>query len=187
MVLGTAFAGRTSRPAERALGCFVNTVPVRLRPSPELTFTELLGQVRQAALLAAAHQDVPFQAVVERLAPVRSAGHDPVVQVAFGVRGTAQPTYRGAAIDLTARSLDTEDARLDLTLWVFDGPDGAEALWTYRTDLFDPTTVADLHARYAAVLADAVAEPDRAITGLGGPPGPGGTRSPYGRIQEATR
>ncbi|MDP9616467.1 amino acid adenylation domain-containing protein [Streptomyces demainii] len=159
LVLATAFAGRTSVAAERAIGCFVNTVPLRVEAPPGLRFTELLNRARQASLFAAARQDVPFEALVERLRPPRSMSHNPVVQVAFGVQNAIPIGYRGPGIELMAVRREPDEARLDLTLWLEERPDGLHALWTYSTELFHPSTIDGLHRRFVELLETASTDP----------------------------
>lgn len=152
LVIGTAFGGRTSRDAQDVVGCFVNMVPVRVRIRPEAPFTELLAEVRRAALFATAHQDVPLERVVVSLGLPRSMAHNPLVQVAFGVQNAARPGYDGGSVSLRARELDSDDARLDLTLWLEEHHAGLRTRWTYSTELFHRSTIASLHRHLIDVL-----------------------------------
>ncbi|WP_146763094.1 non-ribosomal peptide synthetase [Micromonospora noduli] len=166
MVIGTAFAGRTDLATEEHIGCFVNTVALCIDARPDLGFGVLLAQVRETALFGLAHQDVPFEKVVERLQLPRTTGHQPLVQVAFGVQNTAPATYEGATVGLRAWEVQSQDARLDLTLWLEQKDSQVEALWTYSTELFGPATVARLHHRFGHLLAAAVEDEHRPITEL---------------------
>ncbi|OLF04418.1 hypothetical protein BLA60_40955 [Actinophytocola xinjiangensis] len=152
LVVGTAFAGRTSAETQDAVGCFVNLVPLVIRTPPERA--GLAAEVRRAALFAAGHQDVPFECVVERVRPPRRLDRPPLVQVAFGVHTATRSGYRGEPARLWGQELEPAHARLDLTLWLRERPDGLDALWTYRTALFVPATIAALHERYTALLAE---------------------------------
>ncbi|MFF4892854.1 amino acid adenylation domain-containing protein [Micromonospora chersina] len=164
LLVGVAFAGRTSVAAEQSVGCHVNTLPLRLRPAPERGFADLLAEARRVTLFAAAHQDVPFDLLVERLRPTRRPRRNPLVQVAFGVQNAPPARHRGAAgIEFTGVELTPDTARLDLTLWLDDRRDGLTALWTYRTDLFDHDGVAVWHRRFCAVLRTAAADPRRSL------------------------
>jgi non-ribosomal peptide synthetase component F len=166
LVVGSAFAGRTSVAAENAVGCFVNTVPLRLRPRPDMAFEELLDQARSVVLFGAEHQDVPFDHVVDRLGVSRSAAYSPLVQAAFGVRNAARPRYEGGGVTFDGVEFEPEQARLDLTLWLEESDEGLRALWTYAADLFDHGTVARLHRTYEELLAHAVADPRRSLAEL---------------------
>jgi amino acid adenylation domain-containing protein len=167
LVIGSAFSGRTSADEEEAIGCFVNTVPLRLRVTPDLSFRALLARVRAEAVFAAGHQDVPFERVVDRLRVPRTLAGNPLVQVAFGVQNAGRPAYRGDQVAIEGTEIEPDHARLDLTLWLEDRAE-LTALWTYRTDLFRPDTIADLQRRYAALLRRALTEPDRSIAEITG-------------------
>ncbi|MGC3860624.1 amino acid adenylation domain-containing protein [Micromonospora chersina] len=164
LLVGVAFAGRTSVAAEQSVGCHVNTLPLRLRPAPDRSFADLLAEARRVTLFAAAHQDVPFDLLVERLRPTRRPRRNPLVQVAFGVQNAPPARHRGAAgIEFTGVELTPDTARLDLTLWLDERRDGPAALWTWRTDLFDHDGVAAWHRRFCAVLRTAAADPRRSL------------------------
>ncbi|MFI2711343.1 amino acid adenylation domain-containing protein [Micromonospora sp. NPDC018662] len=165
LLVGVAFAGRTSVAAERSVGCHVNTLPLRLRPAPDRTFAELLAEARRVTLFAAARQDVPFDLLVERLNPARRPGRNPLVQVAFGVQNAPPARHRSVAGggDFTGVELTPDAARLDLTLWLDDRRDALEALWTYRTDLFDHDGMTTWHRRLTALLRTAAADPRRSL------------------------
>ncbi|WFE39399.1 amino acid adenylation domain-containing protein [Micromonospora sp. WMMD998] len=164
LLVGVAFAGRTSVAAEHSVGCHVNTLPLRLRPAPDRTFADLLAEARRVTLFAAARQDVPFDLLVERLRPVRRPDRNPLVQVAFGVQNA--PPARHVSVaggEFTGVELTPDAARLDLTLWLDDRRDALDALWTYRTDLFDHHTVVEWHRRLTALLRTAAADPRRSL------------------------
>ncbi|WP_262284300.1 amino acid adenylation domain-containing protein [Micromonospora sp. MA102] len=164
LLVGVAFAGRTSVAAEQSVGCHVNTLPLRLRPAPDRGFADLLAETRRVTLFAAAHQDVPFDLLVERLRPTRRPRRNPLVQVAFGVQNAPPARHRGAAgVEFTGMELTPDSARLDLTLWLDERRDGLAALWTYRTDLFDHDGVVAWHRRFGAVLRTAAADPRRSL------------------------
>ncbi|MET7967650.1 amino acid adenylation domain-containing protein [Micromonospora sp. NPDC005305] len=164
LLVGVAFAGRTSVAAEQSVGCHVNTLPLRLRPAPDRTFADLLAEARRVTLFAAAHQDVPFDLLVERLRPTRRPRRNPLVQVAFGVQNAPPARHRSAAgVEFSGVELTPDTARLDLTLWLDERRDGLAALWTYRTDLFDHDGVVTWHRRFGTVLRTAAADPRRSL------------------------
>ncbi|MEW2379507.1 amino acid adenylation domain-containing protein [Micromonospora sp. NPDC047812] len=163
LLIGVAFAGRTSVAAEQSVGCFVNTMPLRLRPTPGRSFADLLDEARRETLFAAAHQDVPFDVVVERLRPTRQPGRNPLVQVAFGVQNAPAARHVGASGEFVGVELTPDTARLDLTLWLDERRDGLEALWTHRTDRFDGDLVSTWHRRFTAFLRGAAADPRRSL------------------------
>ncbi|MFG2053058.1 amino acid adenylation domain-containing protein [Micromonospora sp. NPDC048930] len=164
LLIGVAFAGRTSVAAEQSVGCYVNTLPLRLRPAPDRSFADLLDEARRVTLFAAAHQDVPFDLLVERLRPTRRPHRNPLVQVAFGVQNAPPARHRNTAgVEFTGVELTPDAARLDLTLWLDERRDGLAALWTYRTDLFDHDGVVAWHRRLTALLRTAAADPRRSL------------------------
>ncbi|MEU7996515.1 amino acid adenylation domain-containing protein [Micromonospora sp. NPDC049060] len=164
VLIGVAFAGRTSVAAEQSVGCFVNTMPLRLRPAPERSFADLVDEARRVTLFAAAHQDVPFDVVVERLRPARQPGRNPLVQVAFGVQNAPAARHVDASGgEFVGVELTPDTARLDLTLWLDERRDGLAALWTYRTDRFDGELVDTWHRRFTAFLRGAAADPRRSL------------------------
>jgi len=172
LLIGVAFAGRTSVAAEQSVGCYVNTLPLRLRPAPERRFADLLDEARRVTLFAAARQDVPFDVLVERLRPTRRPHRNPLVQVAFGVQNAPPARHRGATgVEFTGVELTPDTARLDLTLWLDERRDGLEALWTYRTDLFDHDGVVAWHRRFTALLRTAAADPRRSLADCADTPG----------------
>ncbi|MEU5940239.1 amino acid adenylation domain-containing protein [Micromonospora sp. NPDC047548] len=172
LLIGVAFAGRTSVAAEQSVGCYVNTLPLRLRPAPDRHFADLLDEARRVTLFAAAHQDVPFDLLVERLRPTRRPHRNPLVQVAFGVQNAPPARHRDAAgVEFTGVELTPDTARLDLTLWLDERRDGLEALWTYRTDLFDHDGVVAWHRRFTALLRTAAADPRRSLADCVDTPG----------------
>ncbi|MFF3852267.1 amino acid adenylation domain-containing protein [Micromonospora sp. NPDC002575] len=164
LLVGTAFAGRTGVAAEDSVGCFVNTMPLRLRPAPQRGFADLLAEARAAALFAGERQGVPFDAVVERLRPARHPHRNPLVQVAFGVQNAPAATWRGAqGLDLAGVELAPDAARLDLTCWLDERRGDLDALWTYRTDLFDGPRAQAWHHDFVGVLRRAAADPARSL------------------------
>ncbi|MFF5176366.1 amino acid adenylation domain-containing protein [Micromonospora sp. NPDC000089] len=167
--IGTPVAGRTDEALDDLVGCFLNTVVVRIDTSGNPTFRELLSRVRDTSLAAYEHQDVPFERVVEAVNPPRSAGRNPLFQI------MQQVTFEGAS------SLDLPDARasrlsafqdrekFDLSLTLSaqattDGKPGSlEAFIRFAVDLFDAATVRRLFARMVRLLESVVADPGQSL------------------------
>jgi amino acid adenylation domain-containing protein len=166
LVIGSAFAGRTDPDSYDTIGCFVNLLPIRLRPDPARPFAALLAQVRQAVLLAAARQDVPLDWVLDRLRCRRTLSYTPLVQVSFGFQNASSLSYRSGDVMFEAQEIGLDNARLDLTLWLEEKADGMRARWSYRTDLFDEATIRRLHDRYVSLLAHATGWPNTAVRDL---------------------
>ncbi|MCK1795668.1 amino acid adenylation domain-containing protein [Streptomyces sp. XM4193] len=164
--IGSVVAGRGDQQLEALVGYFVNTVVLRTDTSGDPTFAELLGRVREVDLAAYAHQDLPFERLVERLRPERSTSHNPLFQVMLVMQDEpAPPQLAGAQV--RPLPVAPEFTKADLVLQIgerheADGtPAGISGQLDYRTDLFEPETVALLVDRLVRVLAAAVAEPDR--------------------------
>ncbi|MBQ0927082.1 non-ribosomal peptide synthase/polyketide synthase [Saccharopolyspora endophytica] len=166
--LGSPVAGRTDEAVEDLVGFFVNTVVLRVDLSGDPDFTEVLARVRQAALGALEHQDVPFERLVEELAPARHTGRHPLFQVIAEAQSTPRTEPALAGADVEPLRSATGDAKFDLDLQIaerFDAgvPDGMTGVLGYATDLFDHETVEALVARLLRVLSDMAREPGRAV------------------------
>ncbi|MFC9757996.1 non-ribosomal peptide synthase/polyketide synthase [Streptomyces sp. NPDC056921] len=159
VVLGTPVAGRTDEAAHDLVGSFVNTLVLRTSLDGDPTFREVLDRVRSVDLDAYAHQDVPFERLVEALNPVRSTAHQPLVQATIMLNNTARPTTLDLpGVDVRAEELEAPAAKFDLSLSFAEAADGGlDGGLEYATDLFDEATVTELAARLVQLLT-AVAE-----------------------------
>jgi amino acid adenylation domain-containing protein len=166
--IGTPVAHRTQAETEDLIGFFVNTLVLRLDLAGEPSFDELLGRVREKALAAFAHQDVPFEKLVEELAPQRDLSRNPLLDVFFSVESESAGRM-ALAPGLTVEPLpaDTGTAKLDLSLGFWKDADGtfvADA--EYALDLFEPATARRLLRHFAILLAGIVARPEAAVGDL---------------------
>jgi amino acid adenylation domain-containing protein len=164
IVLGTDLAGRNSVQTENLIGFFVNLLALRTDLSGDPSFQELLHRVREVALGAYTHQDVPFEKLVEELRPERSLGHNPLVQVLF-VQQTKAPSFSIPGVELSPFSLDMP-SKFDLAVFVRDTGNGVTHSWVYNPDLFDTTTVARMAELYKVVLEMATANPEIRLSDL---------------------
>ncbi|MFG2638241.1 amino acid adenylation domain-containing protein [Streptomyces sp. NPDC048362] len=167
VVVGMPVAGRVRRDLEDGVGLYVNTVPVRTDLTGAPSFRQLLHRVRGAALDADAHQGVPFERIVERLAVERDPRRTPVFQVLFNMLNLddSLPPVPG----VRSRLVESEDlsARFDLTLYVRPGADGTLGLdLVYDASLFDAHTAMRFLERFEALLAAAAEAPDRPLGDL---------------------
>ncbi|GLZ40763.1 hypothetical protein Acsp05_43870 [Actinokineospora sp. NBRC 105648] len=151
--LGTPIAGRTDEGLDRLVGFFVNTLVLRTDVSGDPTFGELMRRVRETDLAAYAHQDVPFERLVELLNPARSMARHPLfhVMVTHTPRDEGDLGLPGTAT--TARDVAATTAKFDLSFGFADTPEGMAGSIEYATDLFDRATVANLAARLVRLLA----------------------------------
>ncbi|MCF1649690.1 non-ribosomal peptide synthetase, partial [Streptomyces indiaensis] len=164
--IGSAIAGRTDEALDELVGCFVNTLVIRTDLSGDPTFEELLERVRETSLAGFAHQDVPFERLVEELAPSRSLARHPLFQVvltklnATSGKETGEATLTLPGIRSTPLFLGKPSAKFDLDVMVeeeFDtegDPAGVRGAVTVAADLFDATTAGRLAERFLHVLSE---------------------------------
>ncbi|WP_253910536.1 non-ribosomal peptide synthetase, partial [Pyxidicoccus fallax] len=164
--VGAPIAGRTQPQTEGLIGFFVNTMVLRTHLDGDPSFQELLRRVRDVTLGAYAHQDVPFEKLVEVLQPPRQAGHTPFFQVTLVLLNT--PAAELATPGLTFRPVDVDSgtSKFDLTLVCTETPRGLSTVLEYRSDLFEPSTAERLMEHLRALLEDAVAHPERRLSEL---------------------
>ncbi|MFI8930440.1 amino acid adenylation domain-containing protein [Streptomyces sp. NPDC053474] len=163
--IGSPMAGRTEEALEDAVGFFVNTLVLRTDVSGDPSFRELLGRVRAADLAAFAHQDVPFERLVEALNPARSRGRHPLFQVMLAFQNTTLPVVDLPGLRVAPEELPRGGAKFDLHVEVGESftagaPGGITGCVDYSADLYDRETVQAFADRLAAFLAAVCAAPD---------------------------
>jgi len=166
ILVGTAIANRNRAETEKLIGFFINTLILRTRLSEEMTFRELLDQVRETALDAYAHQDLPFEKLVEELQPERILSHSPVFQVLFHLQNAVTEGLSLSGLSLTQFQVETQTAKLDLSLSMAESKDGLIGTFTYNTDLFDAATIKRMAEHFKCLLDAAVSNPDEQIARL---------------------
>ncbi len=173
--VGAAVSGRTDEAARKLVGFFVNTLVLRVDTGGDPSFAQLLERVRDADLAAYAHQDLPFERVVELINPVRSASRHPLFQVMLVCdddAGAGASDLRLTGLATRAVPLPRQAATFDLTLTYRqlhddDGaPAGIDAALSYASDLFDHATVVALAARLGRALRQAARDPGRRLAAL---------------------
>ncbi|WP_156675017.1 condensation domain-containing protein, partial [Mycobacterium sp. E2989] len=154
-------------------GFFVNTLVLRVDVAGDPTVSELLSQVRRRSLAAYDHQDVPFEVLVERLNPVRSLAHHPLVQVMLAWQNLpGDPGLALGDLQVTQLPVDTRTARMDLTFNLAERytdavePGGISGAVEFRTDVFDPGTVSALVERLRRVLEAMTADPGTRLSAV---------------------
>jgi amino acid adenylation domain-containing protein len=165
LLVGSPVAGRPRRELEGLIGLFVNTLALRVSLAGEPPFRELLGRVREETLAALAHQDLPFERLVEELSPERGLDRNPLFQALLAVQ-EAPPELRLPG--LTLRRLEPEGgtAKLDLSLEVVPEGEGLVGWLEYRRDLFEPATARRLAGHLRTLLAAAVEDPGKPVSEL---------------------
>jgi len=163
LVVGSPIANRTLRETEGLIGFFVNTLALRLRVAGGLSFADLLEQARETALGAYAHQDLPFEKLIEEVDPGRRPGQNPLFEVMFGQFNAPEMPAGLGGLEIEPARSAVEAAAFELTAMLFDSADGVTLALQYDAGLFDRTTVARWAAGYIALLGEAVAAPQQAV------------------------
>ena len=164
--VGTPISGRTHRATENLIGFFVNTLVLRADLSGEPSFRQLLALIRDVALDAYAHQDVPFEMVVEAVQPERSLSQSPLFQVMFTLQNVASEAQ--VVSDLRIKPVDAHSgtAKFDLTLFMQEQDGRLSGALEFNTDLFDRETIERMAGHFGELLKAIVADPDMAIARL---------------------
>ncbi|HSU84584.1 MAG TPA: amino acid adenylation domain-containing protein, partial [Thermoanaerobaculia bacterium] len=172
LVVGTPVANRRRPELEGLIGFFANTLALRAQipdlPAGEPTFAGLLAVVREAALSAYSHQDLPFERLVEELAPERSLARTPLFQVMFLLHGTPAEGKVAGLTFAPFGSLATAEraAKFDLTLELIEGGPDLAAVLEFRRDLFDPATAVRLLGHFVALAGALAAAPEARLAEL---------------------
>ncbi|HKV08247.1 MAG TPA: condensation domain-containing protein, partial [Thermoanaerobaculia bacterium] len=167
LLVGTATAGRDRTELEGLIGFFANTVVLRGNLAGDPSFADLLSRVREAALGAFAHQDLPFEKLVEALAPRRDLSRNPLFEVLFSLdRASALSPELAPGLSLDLEEAAPGSAKLDLTLALARTEEGIAGAAEYSTDLFDAATVERLLSGFGALLSGIVADPGARLSDL---------------------
>ncbi|HEX7331308.1 MAG TPA: amino acid adenylation domain-containing protein [Pyrinomonadaceae bacterium] len=160
ILVGTSIANRNRSETEPLIGFFLNMLVLRTDLSGDPSFRELLGRVRETTLGAFAHQDVPFEKLVEELRLERVTSHPPLFQVAFGLSDTSKQPPRLSKLGYSQLELDSTPAKFDLTLDIGLVEDGMLGALVYNVDLFDAATATRMMQNLTTLLEGFVAAPD---------------------------
>jgi amino acid adenylation domain-containing protein len=152
LVVGTPVAGRGRKETEGLIGFFLNSLPMRVRPAGELTFRGLLEQVRRTVVEAFAHQDLPFEKLVEELAPERNLGYTPIFQVLLNLQNTPPHGLTLGDLRLAPLTVELGVTKLDLNFYIEEHEHGFFTHLIYSTDLFDAPTIVRLLGHFQTLL-----------------------------------
>ena len=166
IVVGSPIAGRTRVEIENLIGFFVNTLVLRTDCSGNPSFIELLSRVRETALSAYAHQDIPFEKLVEELKPERSLSHSPLFQVIFVLQNAGPAELNIPGVTASELEFERVNAKFDLSLAAAETADGLRFDADYSTELFDAATITRLLGHYEMLLEGIITDPNQRIAGL---------------------
>ncbi|MGQ0825940.1 MAG: non-ribosomal peptide synthetase [Actinomycetota bacterium] len=166
MVVGSPIAGRTRVETEGLIGCFINTLVLRTDLGGNPTFRELIARVRDTALGAYAHQDLPFERLVDDIRPDRDSTGNPFFQVMFVLQNSPDTELEFGDIRLRPIVVDNGVARFDLTIELREYEGQLRGRFQFDSDLFEPATCARLVEHFQTLLAGIAANPDLRISDL---------------------
>jgi acyl transferase domain-containing protein len=166
LVIGTDVANRTRGAIEGLIGFFVNQLVIRADLAGDPTFPELLERVRDRVLAASAHQDLPFDKLVEALNPQRDPGRHPLFQVKFVFQNVPPPVIAASELRVSLLAVAQQSARFDLCLLIDESAQGLHGKLEYSTDLFDATTIMRMAEHFALLLRSVVAQPAASLAQL---------------------
>src|ERR1044072_7067739 len=154
IAVGTPIPNRRHGELENLIGFFANTLVMRTDVSGNPTFASLVQRVKEMALGAYTHQDVPFEMLVEVLQPERSMSYTPLFQVLFALQNAPQEKLELSGLTLDLLNLESGTAHFDLSLLLEETDEGLEGECEYSTDLFDEATILRLIGKIGAEFAD---------------------------------
>jgi amino acid adenylation domain-containing protein len=166
IIVGTPIANRQRKELEGLIGFFINTLAVRTTISGDLTVREYLQKVREAALDAYAHQDLPFEYLVEHFQPERNLSHSPLVQVLFSFEKPHQQAIEIPGLTVTILDKENKAAKFDLTLFASDRGSEVVGILEYNVDLFNKDTMERMAGHLLTVLSAVVSNPNQQISDL---------------------
>jgi amino acid adenylation domain-containing protein len=164
LIVGTNVANRERSEIEGLIGCFINSLALRTDLSGDPGFRELVRRVRDAALGAFAHQEVPFEKVLEAVQPQRETSFAPLFQVMFVLQNFPAAAWSAGGLEIAPLGLEVRTANFDLTLVLREEADGLMGTLQYDTDLFAEEAMARMTEHFLALLHSVAADPDQALS-----------------------
>ncbi|MDZ7375500.1 MAG: amino acid adenylation domain-containing protein [candidate division KSB1 bacterium] len=166
IAVGIPHASRNRSEIEGLIGFFVNTLVLRTQLGDAPSFKELVRRVREVTLAAYAHQDLPFEMLVEAIQPQRDLSHTPLFQVMFVMQNMPLEPLELPGLTFEPIQIETRTAKFDLSLIASEASDGLEVIVEYNTDLFYPATIQRIMEHFERVLHLALSHPDQSISRL---------------------
>jgi non-ribosomal peptide synthetase component F len=168
IVLGAPIANRNRGEVEGLIGFFVNSLVLCTNLAGDPTFVELLARVRQVALEAYTHQDLPFEKLVEELQPQRYLNQNPLFQVAFAVQQSKamKPLFQLRGAEAAIVELPRIDVRFDMEVHLWEERESIRGYIVYNADLFESSTIERMSAHYVRMLEGIAENPERRLSQL---------------------
>jgi amino acid adenylation domain-containing protein/non-ribosomal peptide synthase protein (TIGR01720 family) len=166
ILVGSPISNRNRAELEGLIGCFVNTLVFRTNLSGNSSFQTVLKRVREVALCAYAHQDVPFEKLVDELQPERDLSHNPLFQVMFVLQNAPMPDLELPDLTVSTLDIDSKTSTFDLTLTVIETPIGLSCSCEYNTDLFETATINRMLRQFQTLLESIIINPKQSISDL---------------------
>jgi amino acid adenylation domain-containing protein len=167
IVIGSPIANRQDERLDSLIGFFANMLVMRVAVDPNASFRQLLDQVRELAVEAYRHQDVPFERVIEELSVNRSLNRTPAFQVTFSLQNASSGTQELRGLEIEPLGAENVRVRFDLEVHVLERNAQLEILWVYNVDLFDPWRIEQMAMHYERLLAAAVQDLDQPVCNMG--------------------
>ena len=162
VAVGSPIGGRNSPEIEPLIGFFLNSIALRIDVSGDPSFRDLLARVKTVTLGAYEHQELPFEKLVEELQPERSPSYNPIFQVMLALRTDSET--RLGDLEVSPFVVPQQTAKVDLTLFVMEKPEGLRVTFEYNTDLFDAATIVRALEHFENILEGVTAHPDRSLS-----------------------
>lgn len=167
IVIGSPIANRNRVEIEKLIGFFANTLALRVQISDNLTYLDLLDRVKEVALAAYSHQDLPFEILVDELKIDRHLSHNALFQVVFALQNTPLPSAKLPNLELSSDiNFDNGTVRFDLEVHLWEVSEGLKGDLVYSTDLFDSTTIKRLVGNFQTLLREIVKNPNQLVSDL---------------------
>lgn len=166
IVIGTPIAGRSNKQLESLVGFFVNSIVLRSKFEAHQTFNQLLTKDRETVLNAFAHQDIPFDMLLEHLKVARSKLHSPLFQIIFGFQEGKEPDISLAELSVEHVNTSTSAVKYELELQAFGTDEGLILNWIYMDSLFNKTTIQGLADSFDVLIDEVLKRPDASISEL---------------------
>ena len=166
LIVGTNIANRNRTELEKLIGFFVNMLPLRTRCADNPSFRQFLRRVREVTLGAYAHQDLPFDKLVEEVRPERTLTHTPIFQVVFSLQNAPSESARNTLLEMERVPVDRGTAKFDLVLNMWKSGRRLQGSLEFNLDLFEPSTIERMLRHFEKLLDSIVDHPDARLDEL---------------------